>query len=670
MLSVDFLMMYLSEYYFRSMTGVFVLEAAVALAASTFFLLWFKRRQTREMLETCGLPTVQWKPRFVAYGASDEAISTADNKRNKDLGHYFQKVEKLPSTNITNVLPRMERLNGPFGMYGTVYGVSIPVVNVAHPVPARAILSATAPPSLSKSCGNRRLSNATQLSNGASKQPAYNHFKNFCGDGVFTADGDDWKAKRASIMHCLVKGLSTLEGLERLETEANRAADAFIAQVEELNHQDRSTHEAINVVPLLQRSTIGLIYRYITHHEPDWGLDTSGSSLEDSSVSSDEDDVSNASPSYNNKSKETLVKSQETASKSNSEEPTTIHRSTTKYLTTSLLETYLESVTRIRMIIQAQSRSIWFFLPRWCYRYFSSMYHYEEFTVAPIREFAKLACQNAAPGSPLDLLKQRESHNKEAKLSSQSHPWIRNSSEVSRKDGFSKDLFDEAITLLFAGQDTSAATLSWTLHLLSLYPKVQEKLANEIRTVLKDEALLDCNNPMISKKTFSRMPFLDAVIKESMRYYPVAPFVVRKLLHEVSIVDLDDDTNKEPITLPAGTFACIWIFGLHRNPKFWNRPNDFLPERWLDPALKDLGQTSGAYLPFASGPRNCVGQPLAHIVLRTLLARLVHRFEFRDDRLDDGLDASMLLKDMQAGFTVLPLGGLTLTIRKRRYETR
>ena len=96
--------------------------------------------------------------------------------------------------------------------------------------------------------------------------------------------------------------------------------------------------------------------------------------------------------------------------------------------------------------------------------------------MVPIREFAKLVCKNAMPGSPLALLSQRESHS-----SSSSTGQSQDSSS-----GVSKNLLDEAITLLFAGQDTSAATLSWTLHLLSLHPDKQERVAKEVRSVLGD----------------------------------------------------------------------------------------------------------------------------------------------------------------------------------------
>lgn len=169
---------------------------------------------------------------------------------------------------------------------------------------------------------------------------------------------------------------------------------------------------------------------------------------------------------------------------------------------------------------------------------------------------------------------------------------------------------------------------------------------------------------------------MDAVIKESMRLYPVAPFVVRKLPDDLTM-EREDKTN---MTIPKDTFACVWIYGLHRNPNLWHRPNDFVPERWINPELQKLdeGQTTyrgNTFMPFAAGPRNCVGQPLAHSVLRIMLSRIINECEVIDLQMTDASNtyegsktemerAEILRKDMQAGFTVLPSGGVTLLVRE------
>ena len=158
----------------------------------------------------------------------------------------------------------------------------------------------------------------------------------------------------------------------------------------------------------------------------------------------------------------------------------------------------------------------------------------------PIREFARLACQNAVDGSPLDLLSRRTSHSSLPSTASSNTPELEKIDDGANNKAFgqsfpkdiSKVLLDEAITLLFAGQDTSAATLSWTLHLLSLNPKKQQRAAEEVRSVIENS---DSSATAISKSMISQMPYLDAVIKESMRLYPVAPFIVRKLTTDITI---------------------------------------------------------------------------------------------------------------------------------------
>ena len=317
------------------------------------------------------------------------------------------------------------------------------------------------------------------------------------GDGVFTADGKTWKAKRTSVIHCLLRGCTTDSSAEslRLQREANRAADDFISHAMPNEESDeghcRYNSEAnsklcersscnfcerkkpLNVVPILQKSTIGLIYRFITHDEEDIyekeGLnpkvrnrkvkmteenyDTASTCSSSSSVSYSPytDEIIDKATKHiaNVHGKVTLEQSPSNHQKLPSVNHSRSSNHTSKQ-TSELLSSYLDAVTNMRMIILAQSRSLWFFFPRWVYRLFSSMYREEEKYMSAIRTFAHNSIANCQPGSPLSLLNERSSHK------GKDNNTIDSASIGNGKSGggaiFSKSMMDEAITLLFAGQ--------------------------------------------------------------------------------------------------------------------------------------------------------------------------------------------------------------------------
>ena len=615
-------------------SGILLLFSLMIMSGVCY--CWWKHvRVYRELSQV--VPTVIWRPKFVNYKTSETD-------------------SKMKSSSITNILPRMGRLDGPYGMYGTVYGFFTKVLHIAHPLPTKYILT-------SSTEGGKVWEQSSTW-----KSPAYDHFQDFSGDGVFTANGKEWKDKRSSVIHILFKNASSNELLYQ---EANHSANSFLHLL-----QIHSGAE-VNIVPLLQKCTIGFIYRYLTHktsidftkQDQHQHLQTPTKSVienlkhhnhtESSSSSSSTCSTSQNDPNDNDGDDVILNASLE-------------HLDLKQNIATDKQDvnvmSYLQAVTDIRMIILAQSRSFWYLLPRWMYQWFSPMYKQEVQTMKVIHQFATMACNDAQPSSPLHQLQYRSSH----------------SSKLSSTDKWNKHMLDEAVTLLFAGQDTSAATLSWTLHLLSLYPHIQQKLYQEVISVFPPSQ----KYPFVTKKEISNMPYLDAVIKESMRLYPVAPFIVRKLPKQIGIPQ--PDKGKGLLYLPADTFVCIWIYSLHRNPALWHRPNDFVPERWIDPSLRqlDVAQTSSStigtsYMPFAAGPRNCVGQPIAHVILRIMLSKTIRDYKFIDPKLktstfqkekknvttnftnDYDMHISQYRKDMQAGFTVLPSGGVSLLIEKR-----
>ncbi|KAG5177527.1 cytochrome P450 [Tribonema minus] len=598
------------------------LLCVVLSAVAAFRMLAMVLRAYYILRFRAGVPTVFWWPKFWRI----------DENRQK-------------GGSLRRVLPRMRALGGKHDMYGTVFGGQA-VLHVVDPEAAALVLSQS------------------------SKAPAYDHFRGFCGRGVFTADGPEWRAKRQSVNHALFKGAR----LDRLDALVNEHADALCAQLSRAAGCSGTGAQApapvhgsgvaaaaagagaagagggaeVEMVGVLQQHTLAIIHAFLT-----------GSSYTE-----------------------------------NKEQA-------------ALTPRYLAAVVEIRMVILARARSLWMLASSWAYRLFSDLYKREAAAMGPIRAFSRMALAAAEAGvasggsaqgvkegrrggegggggsAPLAELALRESH------SEQRYPG---------------SMLDEAITLLFAGQDTSAATLSWALYLLSQpqHRRYREALREEVGGVCGPAE----SGAPVAAACLGRLRLVDAVVKEivaaaCLGCLRLVDAVVKGGERRPSIVGYCNLKFHAQETGAAfhvpetatrqcawGTCACRtqWSRSLHHHPDLWERPEEFRPERWLGadlskpfehcwkqhqqqraapaaaaavappPPRAAAPHAPGAFMPFAAGPRGCVGQPFAHISLRVLLARLARAF---DTTLAGPAD-----KDMQAGFTVLPLGGLRLRLSR------
>ena len=170
-----------------------------------------------------------------------------------------------------------------------------------------------------------------------------------------------------------------------------------------------------------------------------------------------------------------------------------------------------------------------------------------------------------------------------------------------------KQARDQTMTLIAAGHETTSNALSWTFHLLSQNPAVYARLLDEIH------GILGTRPPTVND--LPRLPYLDAVITESLRVYPPAWTVNRYA--------------REPFELggyhfPAGTRAIIPQWVVQHLPEVWGDPENFRPERWTPEYRQSLPR--GAYFPFGLGPRMCIGMPLAEMEMRLVLATILQRY--------------------------------------------
>jgi cytochrome P450 len=152
-------------------------------------------------------------------------------------------------------------------------------------------------------------------------------------------------------------------------------------------------------------------------------------------------------------------------------------------------------------------------------------------------------------------------------------------------------LRDELVTLLLAGHETTASTLSWSLHLLDQHPDVRARLREEAVAVLGDRA------PTVDD--LGRLTYTTMVLHEVMRLYPPVWLLPRKALAADEVGGF---------RVPAGADVLICPYALHRHPAFWRAPDRFDPERFHPDARDD--RPKYAYIPFGAGPRFCVGNNL------------------------------------------------------------
>jgi len=173
-----------------------------------------------------------------------------------------------------------------------------------------------------------------------------------------------------------------------------------------------------------------------------------------------------------------------------------------------------------------------------------------------------------------------------------------------------QQLRDEVITLFLAGQETTALTLTWGWYLLSQHPEAEEKLWQELDEVLGGRAPETGDMP--------RLKFTEMIVKESLRLYPPAYVVGRE-----SVKDCEIGGYRVPASTQV--FMPPWV--VHRDPRFFDEPDKFKPERWTPEFTSALPKY--AYFPFGGGPRICIGNSFAMMEIVLLMATIAQRFRLR-----------------------------------------
>jgi cytochrome P450 len=197
------------------------------------------------------------------------------------------------------------------------------------------------------------------------------------------------------------------------------------------------------------------------------------------------------------------------------------------------------------------------------------------------------------------------------------------------------DICAETLTMLFAGHDTTAHTMTWAWYLLTQNPSVLDALTEEVRSAIGERE--------VSFDDLPRLPLSDRVVRETLRLYPPAWYADRVSMQ---------DTELGGFRIPAGT-PLVWsTWVTQRDPRWFREPARFEPDRFL-PAQAEL-IPEGAYVPFGAGVHMCIGNVFALTEARVILAAMTQRFAIRATPRHPVRPRPTVTLGMQHPFAVVP----------------
>ncbi|CAH0395063.1 unnamed protein product [Bemisia tabaci] len=203
-----------------------------------------------------------------------------------------------------------------------------------------------------------------------------------------------------------------------------------------------------------------------------------------------------------------------------------------------------------------------------------------------------------------------------------------------------EDLRDEVNTFMFGGFDTAANSMSFTLFLLGLHPEIQEKCYQELYDIFQDSD----RRPTMGD--LQKMTYLEKVIRESLRLFPSVPMLGREVTQDVQLGDY---------IIPKNSLLALPVYTLHRDPTVFPDPDKFDPERFNPEEA--AGRHPYAYVPFAAGPRHCIGQKFALLEEKVTLSYILRDFT---------LESEHGMEDLELMFTLVVRSRKPLNVRFKR----
>lgn len=199
-------------------------------------------------------------------------------------------------------------------------------------------------------------------------------------------------------------------------------------------------------------------------------------------------------------------------------------------------------------------------------------------------------------------------------------------------------LRDELMTILLAGHDTTALALTYSWYLLAMHPEIERRFHDEL------DAVLGGDRPTAAD--VRELDFTEQVIQESMRLYPPVYAIFRESVEDVRLGGY---------RVPSGSLVMLPQWGIHRDPRWYDDPETFDPDRWT----RESDRPNYAYFPFGGGPRHCIGKHLSMLEAQLILATIA-----QDYRLRLAPDQSESL-DFAPSLTMHPTEPIRMCVAKR-----
>ncbi|XP_037621147.1 cytochrome P450 3A40-like [Sebastes umbrosus] len=172
------------------------------------------------------------------------------------------------------------------------------------------------------------------------------------------------------------------------------------------------------------------------------------------------------------------------------------------------------------------------------------------------------------------------------------------------------EILSQAMIFLFAGYETTSSSLTFLAYNLATHPHVMKQLQEEIDSTFP-------NKGPIEYQALMQMEYLDSVINESLRLYPIAPRLERVAKATVEINGL---------VIPKDMIILVPTWPIHRDPEVWPEPEVFKPERFSKENKEAIDPYT--YMPFGAGPRNCIGMRFALMMMRLAVVEILQKFSF------------------------------------------